>query len=325
MRIDRSHLPWAIFVAVASVTAAILYVATFHPRVLPLPLPGIVGEVPPTLRSAGGTPLGLIFGSLALGIFLFASALGIRKKKRLWPIGRVELWLKAHIWLTVLSIPLVLFHCGFRTGGVQTTGLFVLYWIVMLSGFYGLALQQFMPRLMKERLPREVIFEQIGYIREALHTKAAEYLKTLTGPPAAAAKPLQPVVPLTAADLALDETASAATTIGESQSVETLVTFLTLDAVPYLAAKRGESFRLGDARAAADTFRTLKLSVSASHHPQIEELQTWCEDRRLMDLQTKLHHWLHAWLIVHVPASFALLLLTIWHAWIAVRFLVRPA
>jgi hypothetical protein len=33
-------------------------------------------------------------------------------------------------------------------------------------------------------------------------------------------------------------------------------------------------------------------------------------------LQTKLHHWLHGWLLIHVPFSFALLVFTFWHAYV---------
>src|ERR1043166_6039692 len=165
MKIDRSHTPWILFTVLATGASAVLYLANFFPHLLPssVRLPAMLGEAPPSRNTYGGTPLGLIFGSVAFLIFLFASALGIRKKKRTWPIGSVQFWLKAHIWLTVLTIPLVLFHCGFHSGGTHTSWLMVLYVIVMGSGFFGLALQQFMPRLMTERLPREVVFEQIPY------------------------------------------------------------------------------------------------------------------------------------------------------------------
>ena len=43
-----------------------------------------------------------------------------------------------------------------------------------------------------------------------------------------------------------------------------------------------------------------------------------------MDLQLRLHHWMHGWLLIHVPTSFALLVVTAWHAWIAVSYLIVP-
>lgn len=303
MKIDRSHFPWLLFVALATAATAILYAANYHPRLLPVsvPLPGFFGEIPPTRHTYGGTPLGLILGSIAFLIFLFAAALGIRKKKRLWPIGHVQFWLKAHLWLSVLTVPLVLFHCGFHAGGAHTSWLLVLYTFVMASGFLGIALQQFMPRLMKERLPREVVFEQIPRFRERLFATALALRRTLQAAPAVAGHGTEAI---------------------DGSSAELLREFLDQECLPYLAKRRGDRHRLGEEKTAADRFRMLKLNVSAEWLPTVEKLQRCCEDRRLMDLQTKYQHWLHGWLIVHVPTSFALLVYTAWHAWVAVRFLV---
>ena len=43
-------------------------------------------------------------------------------------------------------------------------------------------------------------------------------------------------------------------------------------------------------------------------------MQSWCDQRRQMDLQARMQHWLHYWLLVHVPASLLLLVWTGWHA-----------
>ena len=301
MRIDRSHFPWLLFVTLATAAAALLYAANFHPQRLPIPiqLPAFFGEVPPTRHTFGGTPLGLVFGSVAFAIFLFASALGIRKKKRLWPIGNVQLWLKAHIWLTVLTIPLVLFHCGFSSGGAHTSWLVALYLVVMGSGFFGLALQQFMPRLMKERLPREVVFEQIPHFRGVLFEAALAIRKRLRALATAGVAPAD-----------------------DDPSTEVLARFLDDECLLYLAVERGDRHPLANDKTALDRFRTLKLNVAAEWQPTVEELQRCCDERRLMDLQTKYQHWLHGWLVIHIPTSFALLIFTAWHAWVAVRFLV---
>ena len=40
-----------------------------------------------------------------------------------------------------------------------------------------------------------------------------------------------------------------------------------------------------------------------------------------MARQARLHHWLHDWLLVHVPLSFLLLLLTVWHALVTLHYL----
>src|SRR5436190_22846412 len=69
----------------------------------------------------------------------------------------------------------------------MTTFLMLLYGVVMVSRFYGLFLQHIMPRLMKERLPAETVFEQIPHIRSQL-AAAAEKMRD-SFKPAPARKP----------------------------------------------------------------------------------------------------------------------------------------
>src|SRR5438270_5307111 len=179
MRLNNwRHLPWFIFVVLATAAAGVLYVGNFYPEHLPpwLHLPPALIQAATEHHTVGGTPLGLWFGAISLGIFIFAALLSLRKKIPLWRIGTVQRWLRAHIWLTFLTIPLILLHSGFRLGGPMTTLLIALYALVMVSGIYGLVLQHIMPRLMKERLPAETVFEQIPHIRSQL-CAAAEKMR----------------------------------------------------------------------------------------------------------------------------------------------------
>ena len=175
MRINNwKHVPWILFVVLATIAACILYAANFSPAALPswIPVPPSLIQTPTEHHTVGGTPLGLAFGAISLGIFVFAALLSLRKKIPLWRVGTVQRWLRAHIWLTLLTIPLVILHSGFRLGGPMTTLLMILFGVVMVSGIYGLFLQHLMPRLMKERLPAETVFEQIPHIRTQLATAA---------------------------------------------------------------------------------------------------------------------------------------------------------
>ncbi len=325
MRIDRSHAPWILMVLAATAGATVLFLANFYPDQLPFPLklPKVFGDIPPKRHTFGATPLGLGFGSISFLIFLLAAALGIRKKRRLWRIGSVQFWLKAHIWLTVLTIPLVLYHCGFHLGGSHTTGLMLLYGVVMGSGIFGLALQQFMPRLMKERLPREVVFEQIPHIRGLILDAAKAFREELSEASKPAVAPPAPApAPGSASEAPSTEVPTLAT---EDPSLRILTEFMDGECLPYLQSRRGDRFRLGDQKMAQNIFRLLRLNVADKWGPRVDDLFGWCEDRRLMDLQVRLHHWLHGWLVVHVPTSFALLIYTAWHAWVAVRYLVVVA
>jgi hypothetical protein len=47
-------------------------------------------------------------------------------------------------------------------------------------------------------------------------------------------------------------------------------------------------------------------------------VQELCDDKRRIDIQVKLHFWLHRWILFHAPASILLLVLTVWHAIVAI-------
>jgi hypothetical protein len=321
MLIDRKHVPWAFFVLLASAVCALLYLANFQPERLPsnfrLRLPAYFGEVPPKHNTIGGTPLGIGFGLAALAIFIFAMLLSARKKVRTWTsIGHVQFWLRGHIWLTILTIPLVLFHAGFRLGGPMTQLLMALYGIVMVSGFLGLALQQFMPHLMSVELPREIVFDQIPFVRRQVLEKA-QAMRAAFEEKARKAPSIAALVPANAdaADAKSGGTAATITRkpiLGEAE--RQLIAFLDEDAIPYLSVRKGIRYSLNSQEDSDELFRLLKMNVPDEYHPAVEEIKGWCDDRRLMDKQTRLQHWLHGWLLIHVPISFLLLILTLWHA-----------
>ena len=90
--------------------------------------------------------------------------------------------------------------------------------------------------------------------------------------------------------------------------------FIDRQILPYLRAHRGDRMRLNNRRFSEDTFRFAKLRVAEGYRSRVDEIEAWCDERRMLDVQVRLHHWLHAWLFIHVPFSFLLLFLTIWHA-----------
>ena len=79
MRIfNRSHVPWLIFVLLATIAASWIYIGNFHPRRLPagFGLPPSLVQKPSEHRSVGGTPLGLTYGAIAFAIFIFPFFMG---------------------------------------------------------------------------------------------------------------------------------------------------------------------------------------------------------------------------------------------------------
>ena len=100
----------------------------------------------------------------------------------------------------------------------------------------------------------------------------------------------------------------------DAASEAVLIEFIERQILPYLNAHRGDRMRLNNPRFSDDTFRFVKLRVTEGYRARVEEIQGWCDERRMLDVQVRLHHWLHGWLFIHVPFSFLLLMLTIWHA-----------
>jgi hypothetical protein len=359
MRIfNRAHLPWFIFVLLATTAAGLLYLNNFRRLSLPIHLPRLTGDTPGYVN-VGATPLGLIFGSVAFAIFIFAGLLGLRKKIPLWRIGTVQGWLCAHVWLTLLTIPLVILHTGFRLGGPMTTLLLLLYGVVMLSGIYGLALQHYLPKLMKEKLPAEIVYEQIPYVRAQLCRAAENIRDALKGlPPRAATPPVTNAQPaavttsvtaltrsttavisaVTAADARDSRTqtkiisrpseprpgtaagiiggADASTSPRDVESEAVLLDFLEAHALPYLRKPRASRKGLSNPSYSEDMFRFLRLRTAEPYQAWVGELQSLCEERGMLDYQTRLQHWLHRWLFVHVPLSYLLILMTAWHAFL---------
>ena len=308
MIIDRSHIRWAAGAISASAGLTILYLANCHPKELPftIPLPACFGHIPPLSRHFGASPLGLTYGILALLIFIFAALLGWRRNHPSWRIGSLQLWLKAHIWFTILTFPLVLFHSDFRAGGPLTTLLVVLYTLVMVSGVWGLLLQHIVPRLMREYLPDEVIFEQIAHIRDLL-LEQARVIRTQLVTQADQIEPL----PMT-----LDE---GATPVPGRQAtgIRAIIHFLDTEGLPFLATPKTRRMRMRQHHVSDNLFRLLRLQVPAATLPPLEELQNLCDEKRRLDLQTRLQHWLHSWLFVHAPVSLILIVVSIWHALVA--------
>src|SRR6202050_1483648 len=191
MRIDRTHRPWAITafaVVLISLIAYFVYAAN---------TPG---------GPRGGTAVGLAFGIVGYAMMLFEGLLGARKKVPVWRLGRTQTWMRGHLWIGLVTLPLILFHADFHSGGPLTTVLLWLLVIVVASGIFGAALQHFMPATMTREVPLETIYEEIDHVRAQLRAEAAEQIaraKTIAVPEnpdeeGAAAKAAEPAAPLAA-------------------------------------------------------------------------------------------------------------------------------
>src|SRR3982750_4023723 len=127
------HRPWFLVFLLGTIGAIVWYALAW--RGAPAP-PG------------GGSLTGIVFGLVGGSICLFEFLLWPRKRKRTWRIGRVQVWMRAHIWLGLLSLPILVLHSGFYFGASWlslSAVLMILFLTVIASGVYGLILQQVIP------------------------------------------------------------------------------------------------------------------------------------------------------------------------------------
>ena len=264
--------------------------------------------MPPSRSSIGGTTPGLVFGSAGFAFMIFAALLGARKKLPVWRVGRAQTWMRGHLWLGLLSFPLIVFHSGFRWGHGLSAVLMVLLIFVIASGLFGAALQHYMPAVMTREVTMETIYEEIDHVREQLREEAAEILAKATAGTVASA--------VTAPAGATDIT----TAVVSEEEAAPLRNFFDRELHPFLLNPTASGNALADAAQAGSAFGQLRTLVPPALYPALEELENICEEERQLTRQGRLHLWLHGWLLLHIPLSLALILLGAVHAVMSLRY-----
>jgi hypothetical protein len=294
MRIDRTQRNWFVVSIAILVVATVIYV--------------------PYARSSphgpsGASALGLMYGIVGFAFMIFAGLLAPRKKFPVWRLGSAQAWMRGHLWLGLLSLPLILFHGGFRFGGPLTTALMVLLIIVVGSGVFGAALQHYMPTVMTVEVPLETIFDQIERRRSQLLEEADHFVEVASateGPVASAAA---------RAAFATEETG-----VATEVDVAPLRSFYWREMRPFLQDPAARGHNLADPAKARTMFDAVRTVLPVELRETIKDLEEICEEERELTKQARLHHVLHDWLLLHIPLSLALLLLGAAHAVMALHY-----
>jgi hypothetical protein len=290
--IDRTHRTWALGSALALALAVIVYI------------PYGFGNVPP----AGGSVIGLAYGIAGFGAMTVVTLLSLRKKFPIWRIGRTQSWMRAHLWLGALSLPLILLHAGFLFGHGLTAVLMWLFVIVYASGVFGAWLQHTMPRRIMRDVPMETIYDQIGHVREQLLDEADTVVADASGR-------LQVSVPVAASGA---NALASVMRIGADDTAP-LREFYTREMRPFVE-RPTRAHPLADQTSAAARFGKLRPLVQPALAGAITDLESICEEERQLLRQERMHGRLHSWLVIHVPLSFVLMALAIVHIVMALRF-----
>ncbi len=237
---------------------------------------------------AGGSTVGLWYGVLGGLLIVFAWLLtALRFVPSWWFIGSRAFWLKGHIWLGSLSFILILCHSGMRFGGLFERILYLVFFLVVLTGLFGLLIQQFVPRWLTFEVPCEVPYEQIPGVCAALREKA---------------------------DLEMDTKC----VVGVAATAARVKNWYAELVRPYLGWP-STSHLLNDAGKTVQAFAQMRslpgVEVAACKMPELlNRLEQYCNERRRLARQESLHRLLHGWLYVHVPLSAALLIMMLAHA-----------
>jgi hypothetical protein len=271
--------------------------------------------------TSGGSAVGLMYGSIGSAMMLFAGLLGARKKFPTWRVGRGTFWMRAHLWIGFLSFPFILLHAGFRMGGGPLTRtLMALFVVVFLSGIFGAILQHFIPQVMTQRVTMETIYEQIDRVLEQLVQEAG----LITADVGAAleqemiqAEEEEKLAPVASGGR---KAGQASAPVADERASGMVTTFFESQLKPFLMSRHSETHALANPAEAAPLFQQLRVLVPQTLWPKFDDLENICEEKRQLERQRRLHHFLHGWLLVHIPASYALLVLGAIHAVVALRF-----
>jgi hypothetical protein len=319
MRIDQAQRGWAMASLVILAVSAMVYVF-------------FAGQAP--RGATGGSPLGLLFGSIGFGFMIFAALLGARKRVPVWRIGRAQAWMRGHLWLGMLSLPLILFHGGFHFGGLLTEILMWLLIITVASGIFGATLQHYLPTIMTRDVPLETIYDEIGHVHSLLREEADRGMEAICGPlgftktstedslRAGGFAAMRPIVPAGGRTESGTAVAAAAEVIVLSEEERApLRRFYLQEMRPFLEDPKKRGQRLADAEKASAAFAGLRTLLPApAADALLDDLMEICDETRQLVRQERLHHWLHNWLLVHIPLSLALILLGAIHAVVALRY-----
>jgi hypothetical protein len=342
MLIEKSHFPWITSAGAAGILAGVVFVCS--QRHTPGGLTGgsVVGL---WLGIAGGAlviyaallsvlrrfphrrritswPVGI---SVSMAVVLLAMFFLLNRLTSDWPgpmrwvinafllllsttalllglvrVGWRQTWMRGHIWLGTLGAFLLLLHGGWRWGGPLEQVLWVALALTMVTGVYGLALQHILPRAVATRFPHEVPFEQIPHVCGLLRRQADALIDATCG---------------TFAAVAPGSTGAPNGLQGDGESRRQLRSLYEAELRPFLTVPYPRSLRLGDPLAAEALFATIRQQAwPADDQRRFTELEEICAERRQIGEQERLHRLLHAWLLVHVPLSLALIVLGAFHA-----------
>ena len=287
MIVDPRQRLWLTVTLAAALSAAVLDAALAR-----APWPAL----------AAGSRLRVAYGLAGAMLVAFAGLYGVIRRLPRFRF-RMAVWLRAHLWLGVLGVMMLVIHGGYRTGGGVTAALWFSLALLCLTGGYGSYLQKTLPPAIAARLPSEIPDDVLrprparrrarpgvwgGRIPDACDWLAAQAGACLEDNrrPESPGERFRPAV--------------------EAVYREQIR--------PFLGSSRMPASRLRDADTAADVFRKLELlSETPADRDLVRRLAGFCATRRHYGELERLHDRLHAWRPWHAVLTLVTLALAAAH------------
>lgn len=230
---------------------------------------------------------GVVLGWILFVLVVSLAAYRLRKQIPVLPVGSSASWLQFHIYAGLLTLPVFLLHTGMRMPhGMIEAPLGVVFLCVFLSGVTGLILTRHIPPRLRNR-GEEVVFERIpAYVRQLREEAEACVLGTGDAPPS--------------------------DVVGE----------LFVDQLQSFFQRPRNLFRhiLHSRKPRADLIRALEDArrfLTAGEQSAIDQLIALVIRKDDLDYQYAMQSILKSWLFVHVPLTWALLVLAAFHILVA--------
>lgn len=222
---------------------------------------------------------GLTFGTLAALIFLFEGVYPLRRRLMARPLGTAQRWLQLHIYAGTLAGLFVLIHAGFRLpGGQFGWWLLLLTFWTLITGFFGVLLQKWIPSVIAR-----------SFHVEALMARIPELVTRLQGE----------------ADKLMD---------GSSEAIARMY---LADVRPALAAVTPSWNYLLNVQADREQrlapLQNVASFVDEEERAKLDDLKVILQEKLELDAHYSLQRALRWWLVLHVPAAMMLLALVAVH------------
>jgi hypothetical protein len=126
-------------------------------------------------RPNGGTWYGYTLGTVGLGLILWLSLLGVRKRRINPGAWSLKAWTSAHVYLGLSLVVVATLHTGFQIGWNVHTLAYVLMLLVIATGIYGVVVYATLPASLsanRKEMTRAQMLEALTAIDRQLESAA---------------------------------------------------------------------------------------------------------------------------------------------------------